>query len=803
MKSTFSRTGLIQASLVAAGALASVGCGSDSSADSPACPGCSCTPAVGNVALTDGSIPKTGVAGLTSQMTASVRADTADKYNVFVKLTLVPVSGDGTEIPVAGVVVPYLAAGAEDEVTTTYRLPADLPEGEYKGILTLNEDDLYPEDDDLQGEATSDQADNRLELENTITIDAPTKPVLAVDFAELENNSVTIGLDGPTSMRDSATLLDSPDIRVAQEFVSAAFDVAEPVEVIFELEVPGPVGQEPTVYRLRYLDMGSGEATLRDTYSIEPTCRDVDGNTVSAETAGADCASLHAGSPRGRTFDLYLPDELYTALPTTETLCTLRVTLDPSHEVAVWNDDRDATVVELPVQYIPFDESAAMPMAKGPNYVFDKVYDQQWGNAKWNAGWHFDSSLAYWTADEAVHGIDVPVRGQFQAGAGLPVTVFGNKYDVIAAHLGIDLDIDNITGSNLDYGLDIVGSTIWADTVYMAGDNHAMDQRILLHTKDDDGSERYSKSKEIGFSFYYFPAKVEASIKGEIGLKGQVAAEANNILSAEIGPYAELGVEVKAGVGVKGFSVGVGGELTLLSASQKVKTVLQFIPSSAKARISVGFPLELRTLDGRLFVYYEVGPVGGDATIVAWDGLSYTINVIPPLTKLWGYADATGTVQIFDPLTHDGFAVGDNDSIMSLMKGAIETLDVYWVGDRFALSNPEDNTLFLRYDGGDLRFEELPAAGFTPEMLFLPKKGWIKVGSDYKEAWVVQTSSGGFWSSGWGMCDETCSIVDATGSTAKLQCDGSEGAGTYKSDDACCAGKMFEMAWDPSPTEGP
>jgi hypothetical protein len=775
---------------------------------------CSYTPPLGNVGLTYGWIPENGTAGLPSQLVARVKSDTAAKYNSYVKLTLVPdppPTGTSPTYPVAGVNIAYLKGGEETEVTATFPLPADLPAGTYRGVFTLNEDDFHPEDDQLQGEAAGDEADNRLETTEVMTVVAPTEPVVSTPSVALESNSLTVSSRGPTSLRDPATLADAPDLSLNLELVSDVLPVTDPVDVIFELDVPGADG--PTTYRLSYLDLvdsGSGpQPTLRDTYTAAPTCRDATGADVDPATPGATCAALHPGSPQGRTFALFLPDDFYSALPDQEITCTLRVTVDPTHAISVWNDDRSGLVTSLPLQLIPAPPPDPFTLHSiGPKYVYNLSKGETWGNGKFNAGWSFSSDLKYWTTNYKVNGDYLPTRGAFSAQASLPVTVFGQKFNILGGNIATDLDIDNITGSYFQYGVTLVGFQVWGDTLHLAGSGEDMDELVLFSTKDSSGNERFSKSKSIEVSatvwIWFVPITISGGIEGEIGLKGQVAVKANNVLELNVGPYARLGLVIKAGVGVPSFSVGVGGELTLIEAEQAVKPFLQFLPSLAQARVGVAFPLTVSTLGGRLFLYYDIIAFSGDFTIISWSGFHWELNLIQPMEWMWGFADGTGLLQpdTYKADATHGFLIGGGALSWGLCPTeGCATFEVYYVGDRFALKTPGQE-LYLTYVADAVfpvsRLQLLPLSGGTleDENLFTATKGWVRLLSgDSVEAWTVRTSGGTYWHCADALCG-SCELLDARANSATSTCAEVAGQDQWTADDShCCAGRMFSMPW--------
>ena len=205
--------------------------------------GGSSTTTYGNVTLTDVWVDDEMTAGFENEMRFTAWAE-AEKYNVYIRLTLIPLSGDlyddGTEeVPVASYTIDTLAAGESQTVSYDFILPADIADGTYRAEFSVNAEDFFSDDDSLQGESDEDQEDNYVTYDSVVTIVTPDLPAMRAGYSSLDSNSVVLSSLGRASNRTTQELLSSPDMQLNQEFEAFAFDIIDPVEVEVSLKIPG------------------------------------------------------------------------------------------------------------------------------------------------------------------------------------------------------------------------------------------------------------------------------------------------------------------------------------------------------------------------------------------------------------------------------------------------------------------------------------------------------------------------------------------------------------------------------------
>ena len=622
---------------------------------------------IGNVTFTDVQMAGDATAGYESDVTVRICSETV-KYNVLVRLKLTSsVAEDsaggeeesGEEYGVWQTVVDTIEAGETVTVNESFLMPLDVPPGTYYGVFSLNEEDYFPDDDDQQGEADADLADNEVVADARITVAATDLAGLEIYRSDLANYSFVQNPAGPLSLRadNGVGVEDYPDFTLNQEFAAWAHPLTEPLEVSYALELP-----DGSSYPLQILSYdGNGDATLVDSITLEPTCRDAQGAPAEAGDDGAACATLFTGSPRGLQVNLYYPDEIYLALGDADFNATLITTLDTDQTVEVISGENGQPVLSQTVAYLAdtATSSDTIQLASDRNGSVETAadtartkhtplffsYPMFYGNGNFQIGLDLLAEVNYWKTD--LFGMNVPVRGAFEFSGEVPTTLFGYPFQMFYAGLTSDFDIDDISRGYLKFEIYTLGYLLWDAGGNLIGGNQEADTIILVQTIDPStGDERFSMDQKlelpVEISLYGIPIMTfNFYVKGEIGISGEAGIEPSNVLYASLMPYVDLwaGVRWNPGSANMALAVGVGAEVRAIKVGQEVKPYIQLLPSVPSAKIGVDFPLILKTLDGRLYFWWEYGNKEGDFTIFEWEGLTYEFELIPSVSKIWNMDD--------------------------------------------------------------------------------------------------------------------------------------------------------------------
>lgn len=137
---------------------------------------------------------------------------------------------------------------------------------------------------------------------------------------------------------------------------------------------------------------------------------------------------------------------------------------------------------------------------------------------------------------------------------------------------------------------------------------------------------------EFGFSMGY-----------EVGGNAKLAIDPDGLgVSAQVGPRFGAYGELTAGIGVAGFSVGVGGHVAILgnkdasgAASFTRKSVSRYEESGGKQRMTASIDSDVWALSGYLFAFIDTWWDRYDTELFDWDGI-----------KLGGADVASGTTDI-------------------------------------------------------------------------------------------------------------------------------------------------------------
>jgi len=164
----------------------------------------------------------------------------------------------------------------------------------------------------------------------------------------------------------------------------------------------------------------------------------------------------------------------------------------------------------------------------------------------------------------------------------------------------------------------------------------------IFSTKDKDGGEKFSKSKQVGYKYSFMttfsiPLAVEVGIEFEGGLRGTADFLANNNLVLAAGPYLSASGYLEGSFDVVGINAGVGISLTVIDATLTAKPSVQILPSYPLAALRFDMPLVLESLSGEAYVFIKAATeMLWKYTFANWDGVSMNIATVPQLLYALG-----------------------------------------------------------------------------------------------------------------------------------------------------------------------
>ncbi|MBU1171664.1 MAG: hypothetical protein KKD44_19090, partial [Proteobacteria bacterium] len=463
-------------------------------------------------------------------------------------------------------------------------------------------------------------------------------PNLRILSYELYTNSFEL----PTAEPIADVVPEQYDLSLNLEVESMAKDTTLPVDITFDLVIGGTTYpmtfSEPNEYNL---------LRKKDKQTYEVTCRSEDRDGY---PAGDHCASLYRQEQTGKTYSLLMNADAYNALKdmTTDTVCSLVVKMDPDLTVEEYNDNLADNTVTLTVMFLaPEPESKSSKMSVQPGYteknIFNKKGGQSFGNDDFGIGYEIGPKMDYRYVMS--DGYESPYAVNFEGTGKVTGKIF--SIDVTPLEVGPKFDFDFSTGgleqSYFDYGLWTFGLRIWGQKYTMPSDFRTKGYVILWESKDEEGNEKYAKRKEYTkkrtFILGVVPVTVEGGIVGEIGIRGAIIFETGNTLSLEAGPYASLTGMLEGSLGVSGFNVGVGVELTLIDIGLKFNPNLMIKPEVPIAILELKVPITISTLNGSAYVFARALFWDEKYEIISWPGYTYEINFFPLWYKGYGATD--------------------------------------------------------------------------------------------------------------------------------------------------------------------
>jgi len=141
-------------------------------------------------------------------------------------------------------------------------------------------------------------------------------------------------------------------------------------------------------------------------------------------------------------------------------------------------------------------------------------------------------------------------------------------------------------------------------------------------TKSWTAGERTLVSATSTFMLGPIPIKVEAAAVGSMGIDAGLELGSSKA-SGTVTPWVAVDGEFSAGLGTKGLSAGVQGDLLLVKLSTPATASLTWQGGKAFG-YDASLDLQIDSLDGAISLYGEAGPYKKTWEIFSWDGLTYT-----------------------------------------------------------------------------------------------------------------------------------------------------------------------------------
>ncbi len=581
-----------------------------------------------------------------------VRLDTGNASDLNVKA--VDFSTEYPKIPVGAFVIDQIDPDSPVHVDQTFTLPTTLADGKYAAILGINQLDMFPDVNAQQGEVAEDNPARVLVAPATVIVGKPTKPNLRVLTSTLTENYFTqpvIDLAAPSAVAQR-------HIQVNLEVDSMAKDCTKDVELAFALSIGG----HEYPLKIGTTAQGPDSTATGTTLSLLDRWTYKAGDVVlpTIPAAGIDPADevdpteepLHTTEPIaiatqlpiGRTFDLYLPDEAWASL-TADATGDVIITLDPDNKIDEWGDtlaeQKGDNVKRHSVQYLvaaPTETTTTKSVCHGfynqtqqyGTVITDMNKSDSFGNDKFGVGYGLRGVMS---------GGNTSVKfGTYNYVNG---TVLGAKFTALSANAELDSDAD--CGSYYGYQVDVFGIRLFAD-----GETFDAGEAKTLWEGDYKKSKEFETSKT--FMVGIVPIEVSAGLTGTIGVVPKVSVGPLLRLNGEIAPYAELRGTAEGGVNLLVAKAGVGAELLVvkLVATNKLWVELPFKTAAYAANppytaltINYALPLEISTMDGRLYLWakylkwknWAFRWQSAEYDIVNWSGPSWKYDLVPTKTK--------------------------------------------------------------------------------------------------------------------------------------------------------------------------
>lgn len=202
--------------------------------------------------------------------------------------------------------------------------------------------------------------------------------------------------------------------------------------------------------------------------------------------------------------------------------------------------------------------------------------------------------------------------------AGADVTLFGKDFALFDINGGAYVEP---YGSGAYYGIYVLNKKIKGATATEFSVDIPLAERTLV-------------SAESTFNLGPVPITVGVDATGSLGIELAMSAGTATV-GGRARPHVGVDAVFSAGVGVRGASVGIYGDLLLAEVS---------VPATAKVTnlgnkrfgYEAGLDVEVHTLDGAVGLYGEFATWRKEWEIFSWTGLEYS----------WKLGSKTGTIQL-------------------------------------------------------------------------------------------------------------------------------------------------------------
>ncbi|MBF0196468.1 MAG: hypothetical protein HQL32_02105, partial [Planctomycetes bacterium] len=335
---------------------------------------------VGDLTFKDVWVPNNAHAGFEMQVWGNISSE-VKKYNVYVKLDLVPWNQNASDLDVSTIefttdtvgvgafYIDEIAAGATHQFNETFVLPAEIQDGMYAAVFTINQYDFIAGDDNMQGEEQGGL--QSLVAPATVLVGNPDRANLRLLETDLQNFSL-LRLDEGTT---GGNTVPPPDFAINIQVEAMAGNVDVNVPMIFELGIDLPIEgglQETTLPEVDNLRDSSAQNILMEpSYTTENGQAKLVENTINYTTetqwfslryydqigegdeaekiaqdemtyiVNSTGVSLYNEKPVGQLFELYITNEIKEALMQVDdgAILTFRVNLNHDGSYEEWTND--------------------------------------------------------------------------------------------------------------------------------------------------------------------------------------------------------------------------------------------------------------------------------------------------------------------------------------------------------------------------------------------------------------------------------------------------------------------------------
>lgn len=343
--------------------------------------------------------------------------------------------------------LPYLEAGETRHTEHTFRIPADVEEGVYAAIFTVR----YKE-----GALNNEKVIRQLQAApGTILIGKPDYPNIRILDYQLAHGNSLVFQDHPAPSEGEVYTPKDSQLALMLGLESMAMSTSEPIEVTFDLKVPGygtfPVliqaDASPTQISQEAMIKESNPKVVIRRWVKQPECKIYDRSgvithhgidAISQESQqklldqgrSVRCASLFRESTNGLSFNLELTPKIQEVLKnfTVDTPVELIVNVDPDQKITEWRSSKLDNQVSIPLMFLadPYlsevTSRSLVQRSSAAETPYPKDIYALWGSKSWNlkSEWALDPG-DLWRGDNNVSVSE-------DAGHTLPKEVFTSKY---------------------------------------------------------------------------------------------------------------------------------------------------------------------------------------------------------------------------------------------------------------------------------------------------------------------------------------------------------------------------------------